>query len=101
MITREQYLEALEVVDKYHKQSIPNNLTKNLKSWNDLSVGDFIVFSSTMSKNIIVGKTYEVVYVDADFCDYYRSWFGIIGEDGKRKSLRKYANGYRMGFARI
>ena len=96
MITRESYLEALDIVESYHQQLRQNKVECNPKSWNNLKIGDKIIFDRTLSKNALIGKEYEVIFVENDWQKEYTSRFGLIGEDGKEKYLRKHSRGYRV-----
>jgi hypothetical protein len=96
MITREQYLEALDIVETYHQQLRQYSVRgRSLKGWNDLQIGDKVIFSKTMSKDVLLEKEYEVVWIDSDFANQYDAWFTIKCENGKEKGLRKHAIGYR------
>ena len=99
MITREQYLEALDIVETYHQQLRQYSVGRSLKGWNDLQIGDKVIFSKSMSKDVIIEKEYEVIWIDSDFANQYDAWFTIKCENGKEKVLRKHAKGYRVRFA--
>ena len=95
MITREQYLEALDIVETYHQQLRQFSVGCSL-DWDNLKAGDFILFDKTMSKNVTVGKKYKVTDVGHDWKKWSHSWFTFLDDNNKRKSLRKYAQGYSM-----
>ena len=95
MITREQYLEALDIVETYHQQLRQYSVGRSLKCWNDLQRGDKVIFSKTMSKDVLPEKEYEVIWIDSDFANQYDAWFTIKCENDKEKGLRKHAKGYR------
>ena len=88
MITREQYLEALAIIDEYHYQNI--KLKRDF--YKDLQVGDFIVFEKVKSKYLTVGKKYKVVKID----DGWRDGFMFYDDRNKFKHLRKCAKGYQI-----
>ena len=95
MIKREDYLNALELIDKYHQQLNLSVVRRGL-SWEDLQVGDKIIFDKVMSKHLTQGKEYVVATVDSDWKEWYKSWFEIIDNRGRKKGLRKHAQGYVM-----
>jgi len=64
--------------------------------WNDLKIGDVIIFRKVMSKYLTIGKEYVINRVDHDFKEYNKAWFDITNDLGKNKSLRKHAQGYYM-----
>jgi hypothetical protein len=99
MITREKYLEALDVVETYHRQLRQLNGETTLKSWNDLQMGDKIIFSRLVSKNVLIEKEYEVTYVDDDWKREYYSCFRFVCENGSEKRLQKHPRGYRVQIA--
>ena len=92
MITIEKYLEALDIVEAYHKQlNIP--VVRHRLVQEDLKAGDTIVFDRVMSKYIEVGKKYKVLYVSTDF----KTWdglFEIMLENNKTKRMKRYTQGY-------
>jgi hypothetical protein len=95
MISRLEYNKALDIVEAYHKQLFIGG-SKHSLSWNDLTIGSKIVFSKTMSKHLTEGKEYEVCWVDENWKVDNKSWFSIIDDNNKHKSLRKQAKGYLM-----
>lgn len=95
MITRESYLEALDIVESYHQQLRQDNIERNPKSWNNLKIGDKIIFDRTMSKDVLIGKKYEVIFVSYDWEKSFGGHFIFIGESGKQRYLSKYPRGYR------
>lgn len=98
MITREEYLKALDIVEAYHEQLNLSGVRRSL-SWEDLQAGRKIIFDKVMSKYLIEGKEYTVTRVDTDWKEWYNSWFEITDDRGKKKSLRKHAKGYLVRMA--
>jgi len=92
MITREEYLKALDTVEAYHEQLNLSVVRHNLRQ-KDLKAGDTIVFDRVMSKYIEVGKEYKVLYVSTDFEKWYGS-FEIILDNNKIKRMKRYTQGY-------
>jgi len=66
MITREKYLEALDIVEAYHKQ-LNLAVVRHCGNDNDISQlekGDYVRFSKEVKpipKNFTVGKSYEIL----------------------------------------
>ena len=98
MITRQEYLNALELIDQYHQQLNLSVVRRSL-CWDDLQAGDKIIFDKVMSKYLTEGKEYTVTRVDPDWKDWYSSWFEITDDRGKRKGLRKHPKGYIVRMA--
>jgi hypothetical protein len=98
MITREEYNKALDVIESYHKQLFIGGVRRGL-SWEDLQVGNKIIFDKVMSKYLTKGKEYTVTRVDADWKEWHNSWFEITDDRGKKKNLRKHAKGYMVRMA--
>lgn len=96
MITREQYNQALDVIEQYHQQLYEKFFITRSKNWDDLEIGDFVVFERSANKNILTDKPYQVVYIGAKWKVSRMACYGIMMENGKEKWLRKYANGYRV-----
>lgn len=92
MITREQYLEALAIIDEYHFQNI--KLKRDF--YKDLQVGDFIVFEKVMSKYLTVGKKYKVVEIGKGWSESYHAYFKFYDDRNKVKYLRKGTSGYQI-----
>lgn len=66
MITRIQYLEALEIIDKYHLQE--NNNNKKTSFQDELKIGDSIIFrTQPKSKYLSINKPYLIWSVDANW----------------------------------
>lgn len=99
MIRREQYLEALDIVETYHQQLRQYSVGRSLKGWNDLQIGDKIIFTKVLSKYILVNKEYEVTHVGCEWKEQHYSNFSFICENGMEKSLPKHPKGYRVGLA--
>ena len=57
MITREDYLNALELIDLYHQQLNLSGVRRSL-SWEDLQAGDKIIFDKVISKYLLVLVAY-------------------------------------------
>lgn len=96
MISRTEYNEALTIVEQYHKQLLEIFLMHKNKNWEELTIGDFVIFDKSLSKNIIPNKPYQVTYVSPDWKQRRIAYYGIMGENGKEKWMRKFANGYRV-----
>jgi hypothetical protein len=90
VISREQYLNALELIDKYNRQNsnvvskgISNNSIKNAE------IGNFVFckyVGKANTKCLTKGKTYEII----DFVFHwkikdFKTDFFIIDDNGKRK----------------
>lgn len=95
MISRAEYMQALDIVEQYHKQIAEIITIQKNRNWEDLTVGDLIVFDKSCSKHILENKPYHITYVSSDWKKKYRSFYGIIMENGKQKWLAKFAKGYR------
>lgn len=95
-ITREQYLEALDIVETYHRQLRQSNdeTERDDLHWDHLKAGDYIVFDRSRVSSVTIGKRYKVLAVKAWKLPY--ASFGFIDDSGKRKNLAKYAQGYSM-----
>ena len=103
MITREQYLEALAIIDEYHFQNIIDeyhfqNIKLKRDFYKDLQVGDFIVFEkvNSNSKYLTVGKKYKVVKVDDGWRERPYTSFMFYDDRNKCKYLRKHTTGYTI-----
>ena len=87
VISREQYLNALELIDNYHRQN-SNVVSKPiLKSMVSLKKGDFVEckrIHQQSTNTITLGKNYEVVEVTEP--GSYRELFYIIDDKGNRRS---------------
>jgi len=93
MITRECYLNALELIDQYHQQ-LNLHIDNRKLSWEYLQCGDKIIFDKVMSKYLTEGKEYSITGIDPDWKECYDSYFEIIDDKGKKKGLKKHAKGY-------
>lgn len=100
MITKEKYLEALDIVETYHQQLRQSSFVRNL-DWDNLKAGDYIVFDKTMSKWVTIGQKYKVIEVSKDWNTRRFSVFYFFDDKKRRKQLRKYAQGYSMRIAEI
>lgn len=96
MITREQYNQALDTIEQYHKQLFEGFFITKNRNWHELAMGDFIVFEKSQTKNILTNKPYQVTYVSPKWKSTRTACYGIIMENGKEKWLKKYAQGYRV-----
>lgn len=90
MITREDYLKALDIVQAYHEQL---NIPAVRRSFDALEKGDKIVFDRVMSKYLTVGKEYKVWMVTEEFTSDW-GWYSIYDDTGKSKRLKHSAKGY-------
>lgn len=63
MITREEYLTALDIVEAYHKQLSINNIRRLRERLpDDLQRGDYVKYiGGSTSKNLTKGKTYKLI----------------------------------------
>lgn len=87
VISREEYLNALELIDKYHRQSEVITVKADFnKSISNSERGDFVIckyVNGANQKCLTKGKTYEII----DFYGWKNSKdnFYIIDDNGKRK----------------
>ncbi len=77
MITKEDYLKALDVVEAYHLQLQPKiaNARRKYKGWDELKVGDnveCVLVHLQNRKCLTKGRKYEV-------CEICKHSFGHIG----------------------
>ena len=87
VISREQYLNALELIDNYHRQNSTVISKPIFKSMFNLKKGDFVEckrIHQQSTNTITLGKKYEVVEVSEP--DSYREFFYIIDDKGNRRS---------------
>lgn len=96
MISRAQYNEALDIIEQYHRQLAESLTIQKTRNWEELTIGDFVIFDRSLSKNIIQNKPYQVTYVSIDWKQKRHAWFGVKGENGKEKWLKKFPQGYRV-----
>jgi len=72
MISKYEYLDALEIVEEYHRQ-LKAEIKKQLGSGTNISnlvKGDFVVFSKVVKPepiNFTIGKEYEVLDVRKEY----------------------------------
>jgi len=81
MITREEYIIALNVVETYHIQLNSQIVKCSFSKIKDLSETDLVEVvevNVNTSKNLTVGKKYQILRFSAD--KYY---FTIIADNGK------------------
>ena len=78
MITRKEYLEALDIIQEYHKKfNLPNKWCGQLAP--DLSRNDFIEYvGGSSSKYLTKGNKYRLT------CKPYKDRVCIINDAGKR-----------------
>lgn len=87
VISREEYLNALELIDKYHRQSEVITVKPDFnKSISNSERGDFVIckyVNGANKKCLTKGKTYEII----DFYGWKNSKddFYIIDDNGKIK----------------
>lgn len=97
MITREEYIAALDIVEKYHLQlSMQRVIATRRKKWDDLDVGDKIIFEKSLSKKVIIGKEYQIIELVNWDANPDRTWakmVSIIDESGKVKTIGRYRQG--------
>jgi hypothetical protein len=87
VISREQYLNALELIDNYHRQNLTVVSKPIFKSMFNLKKGDFVQckrIHQQSTNTITLGKNYEVVEVSEP--NSYREFFYIIDDKGNRRS---------------
>lgn len=90
MITREDYLKALDIVQAYHEQL---KIPAIRRSFDSLEKGDRIVFDKVMSKYLTVGKVYKVWTVTTEFTKNWGS-YSIYDDTGKSRRLNHSTQGY-------
>lgn len=87
VISREQYLNALELIDNYHRQNSTVVSKPIFKSMFNLKKGYFVEckrIHQQSTNSITLGKIYEVIEVSDD--DSYREGFTIIDDKGSRRN---------------
>ena len=87
VISRDKYLNALELIDSYHRQNSNVALNTIPKSMFNLKKGDFVEckrIHQQSTNTITLGKIYEVI--DVSEYDTSREWFVIIDDKGSRRS---------------
>lgn len=85
MISREEYLKALDIVEAYHKQ-LNKNIERNYKGFNELKIGDYVECVAVHTQNIkclTKGKKYEVINIYGS--DWKATVFYIKDDNGKKK----------------
>jgi hypothetical protein len=90
MITKSEYLKALSIVEKYHKQLNLNvKKVQALDSLVDLSnlvEGDYVVRLGNGSKYLTAGKTYKLTHTHITSSG---KWVGHVLDDrGKRTGFK-------------
>lgn len=83
-ISRDKYLNALEIIDNYHKQkqNIKNEIEVVNRSISKSSVGDFVLCENVKDSNkkcLTKNKLYRITRIS-------RERFQIIDDNGVRKS---------------
>jgi hypothetical protein len=86
MTTQEQYNEALRVISNYKREKLRLNY---------LGIGDFVIFSKSGSKHILIGKPYEVVQINDDWANEEEcAYFSVMGDNNKLIAIRKKSTRY-------
>ena len=99
MINREEYNEALDIIEAFHKQlftGTPNRQIKD-KALSKVEKGDFIICVNLhqSSKTCLTsGKTYEVLYVQQE--GEYGHRFYINDDNGKRKKYYSKSSQFKV-----
>lgn len=90
MITREEYLKALTIVEGYHK-----GFSAGHRIQKDLKVGDKIEFSrvNPLSKYVQTDEYYKVIHVSNDIGKWYGT-FTILLKNKKTKIMKRITQGY-------
>ena len=80
MITREEYLNALELIDRYHQQLDLQNVSGRSEPLNpNLKRGDFVIYNSgSNSQYLTKGKKYRLTG------SLWRNRIAIEADNGKR-----------------
>lgn len=94
IITREEYLNALELIDQYHQQTNISNFDRNIPL-DEIKAGHKVIFDKVMTKHLTTGKEYLVQQVFPEK-SWYTGKFTIIDDTGKIKRLKKDMQGYIM-----
>ena len=85
MITREEYLKALDIVEAYHEQLNLSIVRRSYKSLAETEIGDFIEAVAIHEQNrkcLTQGRKYEVV--DTEGGRHFK-YIWIVDDNGKRK----------------
>jgi len=90
VISREEYLNALELIDKYHRQNeTVVEKTTLQKSIRDTEYGSFVFCKYVNGQNqkcLTKGKSYEIIGFDFHWKNKeLKTDFYIIDDNGKRK----------------
>ncbi len=84
MISREEYIKALDIVEAYHKQLNSSIATRTYKALSDVEIGKFVecITVHRQSQNSLTrGKEYEVI-------DKFSIVFEIFDDKNRRKRYR-------------
>jgi hypothetical protein len=90
MITREDYLKALDIVEAYHKQLNVAHVGRSYKGFDELKIGDNVECVLVHIQNLkclTKGKKYEVI--DIYESNYRGTTFYIKDDRGKKKHYAK------------
>jgi len=87
MITREEYNQAINIIELYNKQlKLPFVKRRDILI-RDLGIDDFVICVSldwNMNKCLTMGKTYQIIAISGSV-DYGNRYFNIIDDNGKEK----------------
>jgi hypothetical protein len=99
MITRKEYLKALEIVDQYNRQLNSSNFAESIhvKTY-DLNKGDYIENVLSKSKYVTIGKKYMIIdciHIHTDVWggrtktmdNYSFTYAHIIDDFGKKRRM--------------
>lgn len=90
---RHKTVTDIEDAAAKYLNAVDEKITK-YKNWNDLSIGDKVVFKKVKTKYLTEGKEYDVVNVSREWARQYYGSYWIIDDRGHTKGLSKNANGY-------
>ena len=85
MITREEYLKALDIVEAYHEQLNLSIVRRSYKSLAETEIGESIEVVAVHEQSLkclTQGKKYEIVNTEGD---RHFKYIWIIDDNGKRK----------------
>jgi len=90
MITREEFLKALDIVEAYHKQLKLPNSKSIYKPIEEVEIGDFVeAFDMRQQclKHLTPRKKYEVINTAGDNI-YVGKYFTIIDDNRKKRQYK-------------
>jgi hypothetical protein len=93
MITREEYLKALDIVEAYHEQLNLQIVRRSFYKVEDLQETDFVEVvkvDTNTQKSLTVGKKYQILRFSEN-----KYQFTIIDDNGKEK---QYVTDYGKTF---